>query len=63
VLPRWSGLTAHAPCPITPPENRYRMTNDPQHLDRVFRYAKKAVWLLMAYAFGSMVGHLILLAR
>jgi hypothetical protein len=39
------------------------MTNDPQQLDRVLSYVKKAVWLLMAYAVGSMIGHLILLVR
>ena len=39
------------------------MMHDPQQLDRVLGYARKAVWLMMAYAFGSMVGHLLLLAR
>jgi hypothetical protein len=39
------------------------MMQDPQQFDRVLGYARKAIWLLMAYAFGSMVGHLILLAR
>jgi hypothetical protein len=39
------------------------MTNDPQQLDRVLSYGKKAIWLVRAYAVGSMIGHLILLAR
>ena len=44
-------------------EDPARMTRDPQQLGRVLDLARKAVWLVMAYAFGSMVGHLILLAR
>jgi hypothetical protein len=39
------------------------MMRDPQQLARVMDLARKGVWLVMAYAVGSMVGHLILLVR
>lgn len=39
------------------------MIPDPESAARLFTVASRAVWLVMAYATGSMVGHLILLAR
>jgi hypothetical protein len=39
------------------------MTMDPRTAERLLSYMSKAVWLIMAYSFGSMVGRLILLAR
>jgi len=36
---------------------------DPERATRVFTFASRAIWLVMAYAAGSMIGHLILLAR
>ena len=47
----------------SPQEDSARMMRDPQQRDRVLDFARRAIWLLMAYAFGSMVGHLILLFR
>ena len=39
------------------------MSPDPARSARVLDYAAKAIWLLMAWAGGSMVGQLILYAR
>jgi hypothetical protein len=39
------------------------MLPDPERATRIVTFARRAVWLVMAYAFGSMVGHLILLVR
>lgn len=36
---------------------------DPRTVDRLLGVMGKAVWLIMAYAFGTMVGRLILLAQ
>jgi hypothetical protein len=36
---------------------------DPRTADRLLNYMTKAVWLIIAYSFGTMVGRLILLAR
>jgi hypothetical protein len=37
------------------------MLSDPRSVDRLLNYMTKAVWLIMAYSFGTMVGRLILL--
>jgi len=37
------------------------MLSDPRSIDRLLGYMSKAVWLIMAYSFGTMVGRLILL--
>jgi hypothetical protein len=37
------------------------MLSDPRSVDRLLSYMSKAVWLIMAYSFGTMVGRLILL--
>ena len=39
------------------------MYMDPKSLERLLNYLSKAVWLIMAYSFGTMVGRIILLAR
>jgi hypothetical protein len=39
------------------------MMTDPRTVDRLLGYMAKAVWLIMAYSFGTMVGRLILLWR
>ena len=39
------------------------MMTDPRTLERLMSYMSKAVWLIMAYSFGTMVGRLILLAQ
>lgn len=39
------------------------MMMDPRTVDRLLGYMSKAVWLIMAYAFGTMVGRLILLTQ
>ena len=39
------------------------MMTDPRTVERLLGYMQKAVWLIMAYSFGTMVGRLILLAR
>jgi len=39
------------------------MIPDPQRTARVYTYVTKAIWLAMAWAFGSMVGQLLLHAR
>jgi hypothetical protein len=39
------------------------MLSDPKTVERLLNYMAKAVWLIMAYSFGTMVGKLILLAR
>ena len=39
------------------------MLTNPRSVDRILNYMQKAVWLIMAYSFGTMVGRLILLAR
>ncbi len=36
---------------------------DPRSVDRLLGYMSKAVWLIMAYSFGTMVGRLILLSQ
>jgi hypothetical protein len=36
---------------------------DPRSVDRLLGYMSKAVWLIMAYSFGTMVGRLILFAQ
>jgi hypothetical protein len=36
---------------------------DPRTVDRLLGYMGKAVWLIMAYSFGTMVGRLILLTH
>ena len=43
-------------------ETRWMMT-DPRTLERLINYMRKAVWLIMAYSFGTMVGRLILLMQ
>jgi hypothetical protein len=37
------------------------MLSDPRSVDRLLSYMSKAVWLIMAYSFGTMVGRMILL--
>ncbi len=39
------------------------MMSNPRQVDRILNYMQKAVWLIMAYSFGTMVGRIILLAR
>lgn len=39
------------------------MMTDPRTVDRLLGYMSKAVWLIMAYSFGTMVGKIILLTR
>ncbi len=39
------------------------MMSDPRTVDRLLNYMSKAVWLIMAYSFGTMIGRLILLLR
>ena len=39
------------------------MMMNPQTVERLLGYMSKAVWLIMAYSFGTMVGRLILLAQ
>jgi hypothetical protein len=39
------------------------MLSDPTRQAVVLRYVNRAIWLIMAWAAGSLVGHLILLAR
>jgi hypothetical protein len=39
------------------------MLSDPRSIDRLLSYMSKAVWLIMAYSFGTMVGRLILLMK
>ncbi|HEU5317594.1 MAG TPA: hypothetical protein VFX49_15885 [Chloroflexota bacterium] len=39
------------------------MMMDPRTVDRLLGYMSKAVWLIMAYSFGTMVGRLILLVQ
>jgi hypothetical protein len=39
------------------------MLSDPRTVERLLGYMSKAVWLIMAYSFGTMVGKLILLTR
>jgi hypothetical protein len=39
------------------------MLPDPARTTRIINYASKALWIVMAWAGGSMVGHLILYAR
>jgi hypothetical protein len=39
------------------------MMMDPRTVERLLGYMGKAVWLIMAYSFGTMVGRLILLAQ
>jgi hypothetical protein len=40
-----------------------RMMTDPRTVERLLNYMSKAVWLIMAYSFGTMVGKLILLSQ
>jgi hypothetical protein len=44
-------------------ESARLMLSDPRSVDRLLNYMGKAVWLIMAYSFGTMVGRLILLWR
>jgi hypothetical protein len=37
------------------------MMQDPQRVKQLLNIASKALWLVIASVFGSMVGHLILL--
>lgn len=39
------------------------MTLDPYAVKRLLHYLKRAVWLILAASFGTMVGRLILLAQ
>lgn len=39
------------------------MMSDPRTVERLLGYMTKAVWLIMAYSFGTMIGRLILLAQ
>ena len=39
------------------------MFTNPRSVERILGYMQKAVWLIMAYSFGTMVGRLILLVR
>jgi hypothetical protein len=39
------------------------MLSDPRTVERLLNYMSKAVWLIMAYSFGTMIGKLILLLR
>ena len=39
------------------------MMTDPRTVQRLLGYMQKAIWLIMGYSFGTMVGRLILLAR
>jgi hypothetical protein len=39
------------------------MLSNPRSVDRILGYMQKAVWLIMAYSFGTMVGRIILLVR
>lgn len=39
------------------------MLTDPRSVDRLLSYMSKAVWLIMAYSFGTMVGKFILLVH
>lgn len=39
------------------------MMSDPRTVDRLLGYMSRAVWLIMAYSFGTMVGRLILFWR
>jgi hypothetical protein len=55
---------APAPLPTLKSQGeRCRMMSDPRTVERLLGYMSKAVWLIMAYSFGTMVGRLILLAR
>jgi hypothetical protein len=36
------------------------MMSNPRSVDRLLGYMSRAVWLIMAYSFGTMVGRLIL---
>jgi hypothetical protein len=51
------------PLHANPKENSSRMMTDPRTVERLLSYMSKAVWLIMAYSFGTMVGKLILMAR
>lgn len=44
-------------------ETMRRMMMDPRTVERLLGYMSKAVWLIMAYSLGSMIGRFILLAR
>jgi hypothetical protein len=44
-------------------ESSRLMLSDPRSVDRLLSYMSKAVWLIMAYSFGTMVGRLILLLK
>ena len=39
------------------------MLTDPRRLERLLNYMSKAVWLILAYSFGTMIGKIILLFR
>jgi hypothetical protein len=39
------------------------MLSDPIRQAVILRYVSRTIWLIMAWAAGSLVGHLILLAR
>ena len=39
------------------------MMMEPGTVERLLGYLGKAVWLIIAYSFGTMVGRLILLAQ
>ncbi len=41
-------------------ENPRLMMSDPRSVDRLLGFMSRAVWLIMAYSFGTMVGRLIL---
>ena len=41
-------------------ESARLMLSDPRSVDRLFGYMSRAVWLIMAYSFGTMIGRLIL---
>jgi hypothetical protein len=47
--------------PFLSEESAPPMLSDPRSVDRLLGYMSKAVWLIMAYSFGTMVGRLILL--
>ncbi|MGI8424667.1 MAG: hypothetical protein ACR2NO_11265 [Chloroflexota bacterium] len=67
----WAKRWAHGPClcsisPIAHHGNRGDhplMMMDPRTVERLLGYMSKAVWLIMAYSFGTMVGRLIVLAQ
>ena len=39
------------------------MMTDPRTVERLLGYMSKAVWLIIAYSFGTMVGKFILLLQ